>query len=101
MIRLTDGLEESGLALVTALLVVVLVGALILGVFATSVSDYRIGRNLLFQEQALAGATTNGPKVARVKISVRGQAQQIDVSGMPKGTYDDSLVMDVGVRNRQ
>ena len=56
MIDLTDGLQESGLALVTALLVVVLVGALILGVFATSVSDYRIGRNLLFQEQALAGA---------------------------------------------
>src|SRR6266487_6466711 len=56
MIRLTDALEESGLALVTALLVVVLVGALILGVFATSVSHYRIGRNLLFQEQALAGA---------------------------------------------
>jgi len=56
MIRLTDGLKEPGLALVTALLVVVLIGALILGVFATSVSDYRIGRNLLFQEQALAAA---------------------------------------------
>ena len=50
---------------------------------------------------ALAAATASGPKVARVKISVRGQAQQMDVSGMPKGTYDDSLVMDVGVRNRQ
>ena len=50
---------------------------------------------------ALAAATANGTKVARVKISVRGQAQQIDVSGMPKGTYNDSLVMDVGVRNRQ
>ena len=56
MIRLTDGLKEPGLALVTALLVVVLVGALILGVFATSVADYRIGRNLLVQEQALAAA---------------------------------------------
>jgi len=50
---------------------------------------------------ALTASTANGPKVARVKISVRGQAQQIDVSGMPKGTYNDSLVMDVGVRNRQ
>ena len=56
MMRLTDGLKEPGLALVTALLVVVLVGALILGVFTTSVADYRIGRNLLFQEQALAAA---------------------------------------------
>src|ERR1041385_8086618 len=56
MIRLTDGLREPGLALVTALLVLVLIGALILGVFATSVSDYRVGRNLLFQEQALAAA---------------------------------------------
>jgi len=56
MTRLTDSLKEPGLALVTALLVVVLVGALILGVFTTSVADYRISRNLLFQEQALAAA---------------------------------------------
>jgi len=50
---------------------------------------------------ALTASTANGPKVARVRISMRGQAQQIDVSGMPRGTYNDSLVMDVGVRNRR
>ncbi len=50
---------------------------------------------------ALTASTSNGPKVARVRISVRGQAQQVDVSGMPEGTYNDSLVMDVGVRNQQ
>ena len=50
---------------------------------------------------ALTAATANSPKVARVRISVRGQAQQVNVSGMPEGTYNDSLVMDVGLRNQQ
>ena len=50
---------------------------------------------------ALTASTSNGPRVARVRISVRGQAQQVNVSGMPEGTYNDSLVMDVGVRNQQ
>ncbi len=54
--RATHISGERGVALVTALLVVVLVGALILGVFATSMSDYRIGRNMLLQERALAAA---------------------------------------------
>ncbi|HYT70061.1 MAG TPA: hypothetical protein VEK78_01690, partial [Gemmatimonadales bacterium] len=54
--RVTHISGERGVALVTALLVVVLVGALILGVFATSMSDYRIGRNMLLQERALAAA---------------------------------------------
>src|SRR2546428_4420000 len=65
MIRLTDSLKEPGIALVTALLVVVLVGALILGVFATSLSDYRIGRNMLFQERALAAAEYGQNDVVR------------------------------------
>ena len=57
--------EERGVALVTALLVVVLLGALILGVFATSLSDYRIGRNMLFQERALAAAEYGQNDVVR------------------------------------
>jgi hypothetical protein len=56
IVRVTQMSGERGVALVTALLVVVLVGALILGVFATSMSDYRIGRNMLMQERALAAA---------------------------------------------
>ena len=50
---------------------------------------------------ALAPSLLNRTRVARVRISVRGQVQQVNVSGMPEGTYNDSLVMDVGVRNRQ
>ena len=50
---------------------------------------------------ALAPSLLNRTRVARVRISVRGQVQQVNVSGMPEGTYNDSLVMDVGVRNQQ
>ena len=53
------------------------------------------------RDSALTASTANGPTVARVRISLRGQAQQVNVSGMPEGTYNDSLVMDVGVRNQQ
>jgi hypothetical protein len=65
MMYMTHRSEERGVALVTALLVVVLVGALILGVFATSLSDYRIGRNMLFQERALAAAEYGQNDVVR------------------------------------
>src|SRR5205823_8983477 len=65
IMRVTHRLDERGIALVTALLVVVLVGALIVGVFATSLSDYRIGRNMLFQERALAAAEYGQNDVVR------------------------------------
>jgi type II secretory pathway pseudopilin PulG len=50
---------------------------------------------------ALAASLANAPKVSRIQLSVRGQAKHVEISGMPKGTYNDSLVVSVGVRNRR
>jgi len=50
---------------------------------------------------ALAASSASRPNVRRVQLSVRGQAQDVEISGMPEGSYNDSLVVSVGVRNRQ
>ncbi len=47
---------ESGIALVTGLLAMVLIGFLVTGVLYFSMAEYRVGRNLLGQERALTVA---------------------------------------------
>src|SRR5438874_395122 len=63
--RMASKFDERGVALVTALVVILLIGALVAGVLPTSVSDYRIGRNMLFQERALAAAEYGQNDVVR------------------------------------
>src|SRR5438067_10450225 len=63
--RMASKFDERGVALVTALVVILLIGALVAGVLPTSLSDYRIGRNMLFQERALAAAEYGQNDVVR------------------------------------
>jgi len=48
--------EERGMALGLALAVIVLIGTMIAGVFFLANQDYRVGRNALIEERALASA---------------------------------------------
>jgi hypothetical protein len=51
---------------------------------------------------ALTASSSNATKVARIRISVRGQSrEQIRVDGLTNGVYADSLVVDVGIRNQR
>lgn len=51
---------------------------------------------------ALTASLANAPRVARIRMSVRGQTRSsLSVSGMPPGTYIDSLAIDVALRNRR
>ena len=48
--------SRQGMALMAALLIIVLIGALVVGAFAMSTQESRISRNMLRQERALAAA---------------------------------------------
>jgi len=58
------------------------------------------GISLTYYDQT--GATTNTPaNVARISILLRGQSRQlINISGLARGAYTDSIRVDVAVRNR-
>src|SRR5688572_23861770 len=47
---------RRGIALVTAILGILVIGALVSGIFFASNQNYRAGRNALYQERALTAA---------------------------------------------
>ncbi|MGH7665230.1 MAG: hypothetical protein ACRENI_13220 [Gemmatimonadaceae bacterium] len=102
---LTINHRRSGFALVIAILAIVVIGALIAGAFFASMQEYRIGRNSIVQERALATAERghseflinwdstwnrtmrNGDTVSRVVSTSSGALAGVKMTRLNQNTF--------------
>jgi len=84
--------RREGFALAIAMVAIVVIGALIAGAFFTSTQEYRIGRNSLVDQRALAAAETGLTEPMQGWLRTRNMTMNIgdtfkDVLPGPDGSY--------------
>jgi hypothetical protein len=86
--------RREGFALAIAMVAIVVIGALIAGAFFTSTQEYRIGRNSLMDQRALAAAETGLTEPMQGWLRTRNLTMNAgdtftDVLPGPDGSYAD------------
>lgn len=76
--------NRSGFALAIALIAIVVIGAIIAGVFFASTQEYRIGRNTLLQTRAMTAAEYGLQHVMRPGLFAGTTTMQNPVGGNPE-----------------